>query len=68
MANDILSMYGRNSPQPQASGVSCGGVLPGETKDVMNYKPPVGPKNINDPKSPGLHGSNCGPSGTQGKY
>lgn len=36
-----------------------------EVKDVRNYKPPVGPTNINDPKSPGLHGDNCGPQGTQ---
>ena len=57
---DILSMYGRDTPQPQAGGVSCGGVLPGETKDVMNYKPPQGPTNIMDPKSPGLHGVNSG--------
>lgn len=34
----------------------------------MNYRPPVGPKNINDPKSPGLHGTNHGPCGSQGKY
>lgn len=37
-----------------------GGILPGDTKDVMNYKEPQGPKNIMDPKSPGLHGSNHG--------
>lgn len=33
----------------------CGGVLPGETMDVMNYKAPQGPKGINDPQGPGLH-------------
>lgn len=38
----------------------CGGILPGDTKDVMNYKPPYGPKNITDPQSPGLHGANFG--------
>lgn len=40
--------------------MSGGGVMPGSTKDVMNYKPPTGPKNIGDPKSPGLHGVNHG--------
>ena len=35
------------------------------TRDVMNYKPPQGPTNINDSKSPGLHGDNCGTSGEQ---
>jgi len=37
-----------------------GGIFPGETKDVNNYSPPCGPKNINDPHSPGLHGKNQG--------
>lgn len=43
-----------------AKTIDCGGVLPGYTKDVMNYKPPQGPRNIMDPKSPGLHGVNSG--------
>jgi hypothetical protein len=38
-------------------------------KPVMNYMPPQGPTNINDPQSPGLHGDNYGigntPSGSQ---
>jgi hypothetical protein len=34
----------------------------------IDYSPPQGPKNINDPKSPGLHGTNHGPCGTQGKH
>jgi hypothetical protein len=38
----------------------CGGVLPGDTKDMMNYKEPLGPKGINSPKSPGIHGTNHG--------
>lgn len=37
-------------------------------RDVMGYKPPQGPKNINDPQGPGLHGHNCGKGGTQGPY
>lgn len=57
---DILSMYGQGSSQPQRAGASCGGVLPGDTKDVMGYQPPVGPKGIMEPQSPGLHGTNQG--------
>lgn len=30
-----------------------------------SYQAPVGPKGINDPKTPGLHGSNHGNNGTQ---
>jgi hypothetical protein len=60
MARSILGGFGPDSSQPQASGVSCGGVLPGDTKDVNNYQAPYGPKNIMDPKSPGLHGANRG--------
>lgn len=66
MARDILSMYGRDTPQPQQPVASNGGRC--DPKDVMNYKPPVGPKTINDPKSPGLHGTNHGCCGTQGKH
>lgn len=33
----------------------------------LDYKPPEGPKGINDPKTPGLHGTNHGNCGTQGK-
>jgi hypothetical protein len=69
MARDILGEYGRDTSQPQAAKASYGGVLPGQTKDVMNYKPPQGPRNIMDPKSPGLHGRNDGianrPQGSQ---
>jgi hypothetical protein len=60
MARDILGGFGPNSSQPQRESASCGGVCPGETKDVMNYSPPQGPKNIMDPKSPGIHGVNHG--------
>lgn len=34
-------------------------------RDVMNYSPPKGPTNINDPKSPGIHGNNYDNCGTQ---
>lgn len=58
MARDILSEYGPGSNQPQRAPASSGGCC--HPKDVMNYSPPVGPKGINDPKGPGLHGSNQG--------
>jgi hypothetical protein len=58
MARDILSEYGPDKSSPQASRATSGGV---ETaKPIHNYKPPVGPTNINDPKSPGLHGDGHG--------
>ena len=60
MAKSILGYYGPDTPKSQAGPVSCGGVLPGDEKDVMNYKPPQGPRGIMNPKSPGLHGTNHG--------
>jgi hypothetical protein len=60
MSRDILGEYGSGSSQPQAARATCGGVLPGKTKDVMNYQPPTGPKGIMESQSPGLHGSNHG--------
>lgn len=39
---------------------------PSDQRDVMNYKPPQGPKGIMDPAGPGLHGHNCGSGGVQG--
>lgn len=65
MSKDILSMYGRDSSQPQAASASNGGrMMP---KDIP-YSPPVGPKSINDAKSPGLHGTNHGNCPSQGKH
>lgn len=55
---DILGDYGPNSPNPQRAPATTGGVK--QARDVMNYCPPQGPKNIGDPKGPGLHGHNCG--------
>jgi hypothetical protein len=63
MPRDILSEYGRDSGAGNQPRASSGGVT--SARDVMGYSPPVGPKNINDPKGPGLHGHNCGPCGTQ---
>lgn len=68
MPRDILSEYGRDIPKPQAPRATTGGVK--EAKPIANYKPPQGPTNINDPKSPGLHGANhgyaCKPVATRG--
>jgi hypothetical protein len=63
--SDILGQYGKNSPQPQAAPAKSGGVT--QAKEITNYSPPRGPSNINDPKTPGLHGDNHGVCGTQGK-
>lgn len=60
MARGILGGFGPDSNQPQRPSASRGGVLPGDTKDVMNYSSPQGPKGIMDPKGPGLHGANRG--------
>jgi hypothetical protein len=37
------------------------------TPTPIPYSPPQGPKGIEDPKTPGLHGENLGPCGTQQK-
>lgn len=66
MSKDILGYYGQDTPKTTAPGAKSGGEM--ATKDVMNYKPPVGPSNINDAKSPGLHGTNHGCAPGQGKH
>lgn len=63
MARDILSEFGKDSGAGNAAKATCGGIK--QARDVHNYSPPVGPKNINDSKSPGLHGTNHGTCGTQ---
>ena len=65
MARDILSEYGKDVPHPTVAPATSGGCK--EAKPIANYKPPVGPKGINDSKTPGLHGTNHGVCGTQGK-
>lgn len=62
---DILNEYGRDTSQPQAPRATNGGHC--EPKP-MPYSPPVGPKNIGDSKSPGLHGTNHGNAVMQGKH
>lgn len=64
MPSDILSMYGPGTEQSMAPQSSNGGK---QTPKPLDYKPPVGPKGIGDPKTPGIHGSNHGNCGTQGK-
>ena len=61
---DILSEFGPDSAMDQKPRATNGGQC--EPKPIP-YSPPVGPKGIMDPKSPGLHGSNHGNNGTQGK-
>ena len=65
MSKDILGGFGKNSSQPQAAPATCGGYC--EAKELP-YSPPVGPKGIGDPKSPGLHGKNHGNTAGQGKH
>lgn len=66
MSKDILSYYGKDTPKTMAPGAKSGGEM--MTKDVMSYKSPIGPSNINDSKSPGLHGTNHGCFPGQGKH
>lgn len=65
MSKDILGGFGPNSSQPQAPVITNGGKMP--VKDI-SYSPPVGPKGIDDAKSPGIHGTNHGCCVTQGKH
>jgi len=67
MAKDILSHYGpdRSTGFKEQAREYCGGVLPGDEKD-LDYNPPLGPKGQSH-NSPGLGGTNHGNAGTQGK-
>lgn len=65
MAKDILSDYGNDISHPQVPRATNGGQM--EVKPC-SYSPPQGPSNINDPKTPGLHGDNHGNSVNQGKH
>lgn len=56
MAESSLDHFG-GSRQPQAARATNGGQM--EVKPIP-YSPPVGPNCINDPKGPGLHGTNHG--------
>jgi hypothetical protein len=63
--SDILNQYGKDTSQPQAPRATNGGCC--DVKSIP-YDAPVGPKNIGDPKSPGLHGTNHGNCVCQGKH
>lgn len=65
MSRDILGEYGSDSSQPQAPVSRNGGQC--DPKPIP-YSNPVGPSNINDPKGPGIHGTNHGNSVNQGRH
>lgn len=65
MERDILGEYGPESSQPQRAPASNGGQC---DPKPMPYSPPQGPSNINDPKSPGIHGTNYGNNVNQGRH
>lgn len=65
MSKDILNYYGPSSPSPQAPSATNGGCC--MPKDIP-YNPPIGPKGISDPKSPGIHGTNHGNAPGQGRH
>ena len=63
MDDDILSHYGRDSGAPQAPRATNGGQ---QMPKPLPYSPPVGPTAQME-NGPGLHGTNHGMCGTQGK-
>lgn len=60
---EILKHYGKDSAQPQAARADCGGV---ESVKPLKYDPPKGPTGQMK-EGPGLHGTNHGNSGSQGR-
>ena len=63
---EILGEYGSDMPESsKATGPSASNGGAQTPRDVHAYRPPVGPSNINDSKSPGIHGTNHGNCGTQ---
>ena len=66
MPRDILSEYGKDSGAGNKPSATNGGVL--SPRDVRNYSPPKGPSNIMESQTPGLHGSNHGNTGPQGRH
>ncbi len=57
MSKDILRGFGPDSPSNQKPSATSGGPT---SAGSIPYCPPVGPSNIGDSKSPGLHGTNHG--------
>jgi hypothetical protein len=64
MARDILSEFGPDSPSNQQPRATGGGEM--ECKPIP-YSPPKGPTGMME-KGPGIHGTNHGCCGTQGKH
>lgn len=69
MDKDILSVYGKDTSQPQVPSLKNGGAgdVDMPSPKQIPYSAPQGPKGINDPKTPGIHGTNHGSCGTQHK-
>lgn len=62
--SDILNEYGKDSGAGQAPRATNGGHC--EPKPIP-YSPPMGPMGIMK-EGPGLGGTNCGNTGTQGRH
>lgn len=62
--SDILNNYGANSSQKDAGRATCGGV---EKAKPLAYDPPKGPTSQTQ-QGPGIHGTNHGQCGTQGRH
>ena len=65
MSKDILSMYGKDTSQPQVARATCGGCE--YPPKELPYSPPVGPKGQMH-NSVGLGGTNHGNAVNQGKH
>jgi len=64
MGKDILDGFGKDSSSPQKPSATSGGVT--EAKPLP-YSPPQGPTGLMK-EGPGLHGTNHGCYGSQGKH
>lgn len=62
MSSNILDEYSNNN---MGGNVATNGGQ--QTPKDIPYSTPVGPKSINDPKTPGIHGTNHGNCGSQGR-
>jgi hypothetical protein len=60
---EILSEYGRDSATPERPRATNGGQ---QSPKELSYSPPKGPTSQMN-QGPGLHGTNHGYCGTQGK-
>lgn len=63
MDKDILSQFGSDSRQPQVARATNGGQ---QTPKPIPYSTPKGPTSLMK-EGPGIHGTNHGTCGTQGK-